>query len=121
MNNPRSLLATTLVAGGSMTEREAVLTQMAAPTAAIIIEGLPTGQTSFADTQQLIRLAPACLCCAGNLVLTVHLHRLLRQTPPPSALYIVLHNAEHLPQLRAQLVNSPYDEHLLLSADYLIA
>lgn len=121
MANPRSLLATTLVAGGSMAEREAVLMQIAAPTSAIIIEGLPTGQVSLNGLQQLIRLAPACLCCAGNLVLTVHLNRLLRQTPPPSALFIVLHNAAHLPQLRAQLVNSPYDKHLLLSADYLIA
>lgn len=121
MANTRSLLATTLVAGGSMAERETVLAQITMPTAAVIIEGLPTGQAVFPDAQQLIRLAPACLCCAGNLVLTVHLNRLLRQTPPPSALFIVLHNAEHLPQLRAQLVNSPYDAYLLLSADYLIA
>ena len=92
--------------------------------ATIIIEGLPTGQDLLGELEnppQLIRLAPACLCCAGNMVLKVHLHRILRKRPSNSHLWIVLHDALHLPQLRAQLEAAEYIGLLQLQDDRLIS
>lgn len=62
---------------------------------------------------QVLRIAPGCLCCDGNLVLRVTLNRLLRQRP--GRLFIGVASSEHLDQLRSWLAAPPYDQLLALS------
>jgi hypothetical protein len=128
---------TTLVVGPDAAAREAAIAaalahpggladpQPSGPTA-IILEGLAPG-TSALDTlpadlpaapqlaPQLVRIAPGCLCCTGNLVLRVTLNRLLRQRP--GRLFIGVARSEHLDQLRSWLQAEPYDQLLWLTPD----
>ena len=118
----------TLVSGGRAAEREAAIAQALAPDqpTAVILEGLADGNAILADLAeqsppslssplQLLRIAPGCLCCSGNLVLRVTLNRLLRH--PPARLFISLADASHIEQLRTWLTASPYDALLTLQAD----
>ncbi|MGK5018582.1 GTPase [Janthinobacterium sp. HLS12-2] len=122
----------TLVSGGRAAEREAAIARALAPDqpAAVILEGLADGSAILADLAeqispspsfplQLLRIAPGCLCCSGNLVLRVTLNRLLRH--PPARLFISLADATHIEQLRAWLTVSPYDVLLALQADIVVA
>ncbi|MGK5037364.1 GTPase [Janthinobacterium sp. LB3P118] len=122
----------TLVSGGRAAEREAAIAQALAPDqpAAVILEGLADGGAILADLAeqispspsfplQLLRIAPGCLCCSGNLVLRVTLNRLLRH--PPARLFISLADATHIEQLRTWLTASPYDALLALQADIVVA
>lgn len=126
--------ALTLVMGGSAAQREAAigarlasLAQGARPTgaaagspdgvAAVLLEGLPSGQTLLSPSNHLHihRIAPGCLCCTGNLVLRVTLNRILRLRP--DRLFIGLAATDHLDQLRSWLQAPPYDQLLELTAD----
>ena len=122
----------TLVSGGRAAEREAAIAQALAPDqpTAVILEGLADGNAILADLAeqsppslssplQLLRIAPGCLCCSGNLVLRVTLNRLLRH--PPARLFISLADASHIEQLRTWLTASPYDALLALQADIQIS
>ncbi|WFR80506.1 GTPase [Janthinobacterium rivuli] len=122
----------TLVSGGRAAEREAAIAQALPPNqpAAVILEGLADGNAILADLAeqvspspsfplQLLRIAPGCLCCSGNLVLRVTLNRLLRH--PPAHLFISLADATHIEQLRTWLTASPYDALLALQADIVLA
>jgi hypothetical protein len=122
----------TLVSGGRAAEREAAIARALPPHAAVavILEGLADGNSLLADLAeqvspspsfplQLLRIAPGCLCCSGNLVLRVTLNRLLRH--PPACLFISLADATHIEQLRTWLTASPYDALLALQADILVA
>lgn len=84
---------------------------------AVILEGMGVAATPLVsgDGLQVMRIAPGCLCCDGNLVLRVTLNRLLRQRP--RRLFIGLANSEHLDQLRSWLAASPYDQLLALDPD----
>jgi len=87
---------------------------------AVIIEGLAEPNSPLADPNAavpvtILRIAPGCLCCAGNLVLRVTLNRLLRR--PPARLFISLADATHVGQLRALLSAQPYDSLLSLYDD----
>lgn len=111
---------TTLVSGARAGEREAAIAAALAPgaAAAVVLEGLADARSPLADAGpavQVLRIAPGCLCCAGNLVLRVTLNRLLRR--PPAQLFISLANAEHLEQLRGMLSTAPYGELLVLQPD----
>lgn len=115
---------TTLVTGRRALDREtsiaARLAATPAPCAAgvaVIIEGLADPNSPLADatSAQLLRIAPGCLCCAGNVVLRVTLNRLLRR--PPAQLFISLADATHVGQLRAMLSAPPYDTLLSLCDD----
>ncbi len=94
----------------------------------VLLEGLASGNSPLdqLDSQpllQLTRLAPACLCCAGNLVLNVHINRCItrsRRQANSQRLFISLADATHLPQLRAQLIAAPWDQHLQLNPDLLL-
>lgn len=126
----------TLVAGGRAGQREAAIAAALLPgqSCAVILEGLADGNSVLADLAdssdstelappgvaipQLLRIAPGCLCCAGNLVLRVTLNRLLRQ--PPQRIFISLANATHIDTLRAWLQAPPYDAHLALGPDLLV-
>jgi hypothetical protein len=114
----------TLVTGPSAGAREAVIASLldaAPPTSspagfnAIILEGLASGSTPIPDLSsvRLVRLAPGCVCCTGNLVLRVTLNRLLRQGP--ERLFIGVASSEHLDQLRSWLQEAPYDQLLALN------
>ncbi|CDG85243.1 hypothetical protein [Janthinobacterium agaricidamnosum] len=115
-------LATTLVVGGRASQRETAIgaALLSGVASAAILEGLSDGNSTLADlppgvAPQILRIAPGCLCCAGNLVLRVTLNRLLRH--PPEQLFISLANATHLEQLRAWLLAPPYDAYLRLEPD----
>ena len=122
----------TLVSGGRAAEREAAIAQALQPdqATAVILEGLADGNAILADLAgqtspppsfplQLLRIAPGCLCCSGNLVLRVTLNRLLRH--PPAHLFISLADASHIEQLRTWLTASPYDVLLALEADLIVS
>ncbi|CAN7573452.1 GTPase [Massilia sp. LjRoot122] len=118
----RAGVATTLVTGASAALREAAIASLleAAPSSpegfsAVILEGLASGSSPIPDSSsvRLVRLAPGCVCCTGNLVLRVTLNRLLRQGP--ERLFIGLASSEHLDQLRSWLQEAPYDQLLALN------
>jgi len=121
----RGRVATTLVTGASAAAREAAiaarlatllpeLSAAAEGRVAVILEGLASGSSPIPALPpvRLVRLAPGCMCCAGNLVLRVTLNRLLRQGP--ERLFIGVANSEHLDQLRSWLQQAPYDQLLAL-------
>jgi hypothetical protein len=92
----------------------------------IILEGLSDGSSALAfdpadgpvgvaPVPKVLRIAPGCLHCSGNLVLRVTLNRVLRH--PPARLYISLATAEHLELLRAWLSEPPYGDLLDLQSD----
>lgn len=133
-------VATTLVTGPSASAREqAIAALLALPDAhqasapsdaklgdapgasapatldAVILEGLGMAADPLLanPARQVVRIAPGCLCCDGNLVLRVTLNRLLRQRP--QRLFIGLAGSEHLDQLRSWLQKAPYDQLLALN------
>ena len=121
----------TLVAGASARDREAAIAHAMTsvlelapdatqPVVAIVEGALPAGAALSALEQafgphrlHVIRLAPGCPCCQGNLPLRVHLNRILRAKP--AHIYLALANTEHLSSLRAWLHAPPYDQHLTLT------
>jgi len=122
----------TLVSGGVASAREAAIAAAlpAQQSTAVILEGLASGNSILADLAeaapaadisplQVLRIAPGCLCCSGNLVLRVTLNRLLRR--PPARLFISLADATHIEQLRSWLSASPYDAWLALEPDLLVS
>lgn len=132
----RAPVKTWLVTGARAGAREAAIAghlqqqAHAGGPSAIILEGLSDGKSplAFDDTDaavrvactekltpNVIRIAPGCLHCSGNLILRVTLNRVLRQ--PPAQLYISLASAEHLEQLRTWLASPPYDALLELQSD----
>ena len=113
-------LPTTLVTGARPIDRERAIASLLQPgiDTAVIIEGLADPSTPLANDgvqATILRIAPGCLCCAGNLVLRVTLNRLLRR--PPARLFISLADATHVGQLRALLSAQPYDSLLSLEND----
>lgn len=117
-------VATTLVTGARAGPREAAIAAALEPGLAtvILLEGLSDGSAALAYDgpaaawrPQVLRIAPGCLHCSGNLVLRVTLNRVLRH--PPARLYIGLATATHLEQLRAWLSAAPYGDLLSLQPD----
>jgi hypothetical protein len=124
----RAPVPTWLVTGPRAGARETAIAALLQPRvpSAIILEGLSDGgsalvfDNSSEDIPQklspnVIRIAPGCLHCSGNLILRVTLNRVLRH--PPAQLYISLASAEHLQQLREWLSGAPYDALLALQSD----
>lgn len=120
----RHPIPTVLVTGPSAAAREAaiarVLEDPATPRSAgvaVILEGLSNGKPVLENSDNILisRIAPGCLCCAGNLVMRVTLNRLLRQRP--ARLFIGVADTAHLDQLRSWLSNPPYDQLLAFTPD----
>jgi G3E family GTPase len=116
----------TLVTGSSAVAREqAIFGQLQLPDlhrdgakTAVILEGLAPGNSPLDTLPAHVlcaRIAPGCLCCAGNLVLRVTLNRMLRQRP--QRLFIGVARSGHLDQLRSWLQAEPYDQLLRLTPD----
>ncbi|MBA5605795.1 GTPase [Duganella sp. FT3S] len=123
---PRAAVPTWLVTGAQAGAREAAIAAHLQPGLAttVILEGVTDGNSALADladaadpprSLQVLRIAPGCLHCSGNLVLRVTLHRVLRLAP--ARLYISLATASHLDQLRSWLSGAPYGSLLALQAD----
>jgi len=119
-------VTTSLVTGSSAAAREqAIFDQLrvadlhdGAAKSAVILEGLASGNSPLDTLPAHVlcaRIAPGCLCCAGNLVLRVTLNRMLRQRP--ERLFISVARSEHLDQLRSWLQAEPYDQLLRLTPD----
>ena len=137
--SPRAAARTllTLVTGGSSALREAAIVRLidlhhldlhhldqnhrgqdhGGSVNAVMLEGLPDGHAPLTPSETLLlhRIAPACLCCTGNLVLRVTLNRLLRR--PPERLFISLADAGHVDALKAWLSAAPYQSLLSLGPD----
>jgi hypothetical protein len=119
----RPAVPTWLVTGALPGAREAAIAARLQPELAttVIIEGLSDGNSALADlagtpgAPQVLRIAPGCLHCSGNLVLRVTLNRVLRHAP--ARLYISLATASHLDQLRNWLSEVPYGSLLALQPD----
>ena len=112
----------TLVTGATLAQRETLIAahlagQVDGLRSAVILEGLPHGTTILLSSSNLDlhRVAPACLCCTGNLILRVTLNRILRSRP--DQLFIGVANLDHLDQLRSWLQHPPYDQLLELTPD----
>jgi hypothetical protein len=116
---PLGKVPVTLVTGANPASREALVAASLVPgqRSAVILEGLPSGHTVLDPSDNLVlhRVAPACLCCTGNLVLRVTLNRILRLRP--DRLLIGVASLDHLDQLRSWLHSSPYDQLLELTPD----
>jgi hypothetical protein len=121
-------LPTWLVTGPRASAREAAIAALLPKEGAsvIILEGLSDGGSALSfDPEdgpfpydivpQVLRIAPGCLHCSGNLILRVTLNRVLRR--PPAQLYLSLASAEHLEQLRSWLSEPPYGDLLELQDD----
>lgn len=124
MSGTGAAIPATLVTGPSASRREAAIAAALAESTlhqngatALILEGLPDGKPLLEPSDALLiaRIAPGCLCCAGNLVMRVTLNRLLRQRP--KQLFIGVASDEHLGQLRSWLSSAPYDQLLKLTPD----
>ncbi|MES2261827.1 MAG: GTPase [Pseudomonadota bacterium] len=115
------LTAVTLVTGARASVREAAIAAALVPgrATAVILEGLADAHSPLvqddAAALKVLRIAPGCLCCTGNLVLRVTLNRLLRHAP--AQLFISLADAGHVEQLRGMLRAAPYDALLALGPD----
>ena len=141
MSNAKTL--TTIVTGTSAAAREDTIvaaltillpaansttrsTTEPALTIAVLLEGVPDGSDRFSreclsGLQQnagfqllpIVRIAPGCLCCTGNLTMRVHLNRLLRTRP--QRLYISVSAGTHMTALQEFLSQPPYNELLVLN------
>ena len=113
---------TSLVMGGRAKDREAIILGNIDNSlqTAIVLEGLPDGSSEL-DTLAsdpnltIARIAPGCMCCTGNMIMRVHLNRMLRSKP--ARLYISAANSEHIEQLRLFLTQKPYDDLISLNDD----
>ena len=113
---------TSLVIGARAKDREAVILSNLNPSlqTAIILEGLPDGNSAIdtlasSPNLTIVRIAPGCMCCVGNMIMRVHLNRMLRTQP--ERLYISVANSEHIDQLRLFLSEAPYDSLMSLTDD----
>lgn len=111
----------TLVTGTSAAKREAAIAGVLHDhlRTTLILEGLPDGSSPFGEPLPswltIVRIAPGCICCTGNLTMQVTLNRVLRQHP--ERLYISLANSAHLPGIRQFLQQEPYDKWLSLTSE----
>jgi len=114
------VIPATLVIGATPAAREAAIRAALAPAehTAIILEGIPdtqSGLDSAVPALRIVRIAPGCVCCTGNLTLRVTLNRLLRTKP--DRLFIGVATSAHIAQIRAFLSAPPYDNLLALTQD----
>jgi hypothetical protein len=111
-----------LVLGGSADDRERAIAADLPPglACAAIIEGLPSGAAPLNDippevSLEVIRVAPGCPCCTGNLTMRVTLNRVLRRSP--ARLYLSLSDATHRDQVLMFLQAPQYLDLLAIGPD----
>lgn len=114
-------VVTSLVTGTRAAQREAAIAALLDPdqSTAVILEGLSDGNDILASLSSphlnVVRIAPGCMHCIGNLVMRVTLNRILRAQP--KRLFISVANDEHIEQLRDILAAPPYDALLELTGN----
>jgi G3E family GTPase len=120
---PAPATGLTLVSGGRASTREDYIHGAVVPGAAVIIEGLADASSALAEVDPaavtVVRIAPGCLCCTGNLVLRVTLNRLLRRAP--AHIFISMADASHVGQLKDWLTSASYQPLLALAPDVVLA
>lgn len=89
-------------------------------TGAAILEGLAGGNDALQELEasavmKVIRVAPGCPCCTGNLTMRITLNRVLRDKP--ALLFLSIANASHKARVRAFLQDAQYREHLELGPE----
>ena len=111
-----------LVLGGSSEDRERAIAANVPPglPCAAIIEGLPSGVAPLNElppevSLDIIRVAPGCPCCTGNLTMRVTLNRALRRSP--ARLYLRLSDATHREQILLFLQAPQYVDLLTIGPD----
>lgn len=111
-----------LVLGGGADDRERAIAADLPPglACAAIIEGLPSGAAPLNDippevSLEVIRVAPGCPCCTGNLTMRVTLNRVLRRSP--ARLYLSLSDATHRDQVLMFLQAPQYLDLLAIGPD----
>ena len=116
------MIELTLVHGSRSVEREqAIASRLNKSLKNIIIaEGVADGSGTLeylAEQKiiELVRIAPACPCCTGNLTMRVTLNRILRQSP--EAIYLSLSSNAHLSGIRGFLQHPQYVQLLRLTED----
>ena len=113
------MIPTFLVFGSSAEARETLIASKIAASAslrtAVLIEGLATGQPVFSPGPDLLiaRIAAGCLCCSNNMIMRVHLNRLIQQQP--QQLFLSLATDSHLDKITQFLSSSGYDKHIKLT------
>jgi hypothetical protein len=111
----------TLVLGPNAAARETAISAALqdGQTTAILLEGLSDGHARLLDGAvpglTVMRVAPGCICCSGNLPMRVYLNRLVRQRP--QRMFIGIATADHLGEIRRLLSSAPYDQFLQLNND----
>jgi hypothetical protein len=111
-----------LVLGGSADDRERAIAADLPPglACAAIIEGLPSGAAPLNEVPPdvslvVVRVAPGCPCCTGNLTMRVTLNRVLRRSP--ARLYLSLSDATHREQVLIFLQAPQYLDLLAIGPD----
>ena len=107
-----------LVHGGDAAAREKAIARHLPPgaPAVALLEGLAGGTgLEPSDALKVMRIAPGCPCCTGNLTMQVTLNRILRD--PPAALFLSLADASHLESVRSFLQQEQYCARLTLGPD----
>ena len=111
-----------LVLGGSADDRERAIAADLPPglACAAIIEGLPSGAAPLNEVPPdvslvVVRVAPGCPCCTGNLTMRVTLNRVLRRSP--ARLYLSLSDATHREQVLMFLQAPQYLDLLAIGPD----
>ncbi len=117
----------TLVHGGSGDAREAAIAEQVSRLAidsskpgAAIVEGLAGGSDALQAMQasavmKVIRVAPGCPCCTGNLTMRTTLNRVLRDKP--AVLFLSIADASHKAGVREFLRDPQYRQHLELGSE----
>ncbi len=121
------LTTVTLVHGGSADAREAAIAAHASrltidgsERGAAIVEGLAGGSDALQELQasavmKVIRVAPGCPCCTGNLTMRTTLNRVLRDKP--AVLFLAIADASHSAGVRKFLQDPLYRQHLELGSE----
>ncbi len=115
----------TLVHGGSGDAREAAIAAQATARgsdggSAAILEGLAGGNDALqklaaSAVMKVIRVAPGCPCCTGNLTMRTTLNRVLRDKP--AVLFLSIADASHKAGVREFLRDPQYRQHLELGSE----
>lgn len=110
---------TRLVYGGNPNLREQTIGTYADPGLATtaLVEGWSNAEAGLTSSGnlQVIRMAPGCPCCSGNLTMRVTLNRVLRAAP--SVLFFSLADASHVASVRNFLQEQQYCDRLELGSD----
>lgn len=112
-----------LVTGGSRNDRERAIAAAvpAGEYCAAIIEGLASDDSPLdalaSESIEVVRVAPGCPCCSGNLTVRVTLNRLLRRAP--RHIYLSLSSSAHRAEILTFLQEPQYQARLTIGPDIL--